>query len=80
MAVLSSIMIFLSGSVQAACINLAERFTESPNTEYSRLDPAVPTTPAKTGPVPIPILHLQFICSNSYFKMKAVKTARTGSS
>ena len=43
------------GSLQAAYIILAERFTESPNSEYSLLEPLVPTTPAKTSPVAIPI-------------------------
>jgi len=49
-------------------------------TEYSLLEPAVPTTPANTLPVPIPILHLQLIYSNSYLRVKAVRTALTGSS
>lgn len=80
MAVVSSIIIFLSGSVQAAYINLAERFTESPKTEYSLLEPAVPTTPANTEPVPMPILHLQSILSSSYRRVNAVSTALTGSS
>ena len=31
---------------QAACMNLADRLTESPSTEYSLLEPLVPTTPA----------------------------------
>lgn len=41
---------------------LADRFTLSPITEYSLRLPLVPTTPANTRPVPMPMLHLQ-----SYF-------------
>ena len=58
-------IIFLYVSVQANYINLAAKLTESPNTEYSLLEPLVPTTPANTVPVAIPILHLQLICANS---------------
>ncbi len=51
-------------------INLAAKLTESPSTEYSLLDPAVPTTPVKANPVAIPILQPQFILykySTSYY-------------
>lgn len=59
-AVFSSMIIFFSASIQALYISLADKLTESPKTEYSLLDPAVPTTPANTIPVAIPMLHLQF--------------------
>ena len=45
----------------AICINLAERFTQSPKIEYSLLDPLVPTTPQNAIPLEIPILHLHLI-------------------
>jgi hypothetical protein len=36
---------------------LAAKFTTSPRTENSFLDPDVPTTPEKTSPDAIPTLH-----------------------
>lgn len=42
-------------------ISRAAKLTESPNTEYSLLDPAVPTTPVNANPVAIPILQPQLI-------------------
>ena len=44
---------YLSGQY----IILAAKFTVSPKTENSFLDPYVPTTPEKTSPVAIPTLH-----------------------
>ena len=75
-------------SKHAAYINLAAKFTESPITEYlkniynkySLLDPLVPTTPANTNPVAIPILHLQFIFDNSSYMACDVRIALVGSS
>lgn len=45
--------------VRESCISLAAKLTESPKTEYSLLDPEVPTTPVNTVPVEIPIEQLQ---------------------
>lgn len=41
-------------------IILAARLTTSPRTENSLRDPVVPTTPLKTSPEEIPILHFVF--------------------
>lgn len=61
--VASSTNIFFSFSLQAQDIILADRFTLSPMTEYSLLFPLVPTTPAKTNPDEMPMLHSVFIFS-----------------
>lgn len=61
-------------------MSLAARLTESPSTEYSRLDPLVPTTPAKTVPVAIPIEHGHLIFYSSRDILKAVKIALVASS
>jgi hypothetical protein len=61
-------------------MSLAERLTESPRTEYSLLEPAVPTTPARTIPVAMPILHLQLRKASSYLSINPAMTALTGSS
>mgnify|MGYP003330258313 CR=1 FL=1 len=66
--------------LQEAYIILADKLTESPNSEYSLLEPLVPTTPQKTNPVAIPILQLQLSFFNSYLRFKAVITDRTASS
>lgn len=79
-AVFSQHMIFLVDSLHAYYINLADMFTESPNTEYSLRDPLVPMTPANTVPVDIPMLHLQFKIPNSLINENPVKIALIGSS
>jgi len=61
--VISSTKIFFSFSLQAQDMIRADRFTVSPITEYSRRFPLVPTTPAKTNPEAIPMLHSVFILS-----------------
>ena len=73
-------MILYSLFKQACYINLAAKLTVSPITEYSRLDPDVPTTPANTVPVAIPTETEHFIWESSVSREKAVKTARIGSS
>ena len=52
---------------------------QSPNTEYSLLEPLVPTTPQNAVPVAIPILHLQLIFFNSSSNKNAVYIALTAS-
>ncbi len=64
----------------AAYMNLAERLTQSPRTEYSLLEPLVPTTPVNTTPVVIPIEQEQSILFNSLTISNAVNTPRVGSS
>lgn len=44
-------------SEHAHDIRRAAKLTESPSTEYSLLDPLVPTTPANTLPVATPTAH-----------------------
>lgn len=61
-------------------MSLALRLTSSPRTEYSLLDPEVPTTPAKTVPVAIPILTGQASFFNSFTRRKAVRMALAASS
>lgn len=68
------------GSSIAAYMNLADRLTQSPSTEYSLLDPLVPTTPVNTTPVVIPTEQEQSILFNSLTISNAVKTPRVGSS
>ena len=58
----------------------ADKLTESPSAEYSLLDPLVPTTPANTTPVVIPIEHEQLIFFNSLTISTAVNTPLIGSS
>lgn len=67
----------MNSSPQANYINLADKLTQSPRTEYSLLLPEVPTTPANATPVAIPTLHLH---SSSFNKDKPVKIALIGSS
>lgn len=71
--------IFYTDSSHAAYINLAAKLTESPITEYSLLEPLVPTTPANTVPVTIPIEQLHDILGNSYLINYAVNIALTES-
>lgn len=59
---------------------LAARFTTSPSTENSFLDPEVPTTPLKTSPEEIPILHEVSILESSLMMLKPVRMARAASS
>jgi len=63
----------------AIYINRADRFTQSPNIEYSRRDPLVPTIPQKAIPVDIPIAQRHFNLRNYSSNEKAVKTALTAS-
>lgn len=61
-------------------MNLADKLTESPNTEYSLLDPLVPTTPVNTVPQVIPIEQEQSILLSSLTISIAVNTPLAGSS
>ena len=78
--VTSSTNIFFCFSPHAACMSLAAKLTLSPKIEYSLLFPLVPTTPAKTRPVVIPIEHAQAMAFKSLIKSIAVRVALTGSS
>ena len=57
-------MVGLNGCI-AIYINRAAKLTQSPNIEYSLLDPLVPITPQNATPVDIPIAHLHLIFLNS---------------
>eukprot|EP00352_Strombidinopsis_acuminata_P001371 CAMPEP_0176347294 /NCGR_PEP_ID=MMETSP0126-20121128/6938_1 /TAXON_ID=141414 ORGANISM="Strombidinopsis acuminatum, Strain SPMC142" /NCGR_SAMPLE_ID=MMETSP0126 /ASSEMBLY_ACC=CAM_ASM_000229 /LENGTH=65 /DNA_ID=CAMNT_0017695375 /DNA_START=5164 /DNA_END=5361 /DNA_ORIENTATION=- len=60
---------------------LAAKFTVSPRTENSLRDPEVPTTPEKTSPDEIPMLHHVLSISAKLFLMfKAVRIALAASS
>jgi len=59
----------------------AARFTTSPRTEYSFLEPLVPTIPENTSPDEIPTLHqVPSISLRAFLMLNAVKMAREASS